>query len=163
MSALKDTKVQKLGVILLWDMMSTYKGCYHYEADRMAIRTVGILPIRPVARYLLYESKLWDHVIDVLNRLITPHVRARTRSIGGSREEILHALSCLGIPYHCVPTDECGNMDLTNVKRWIDARTKKELKMQGNKRRWDRPWNDREAESEPELNQTKRRRKAFCS
>jgi hypothetical protein len=84
MTALQDESVQKLGIVVVWNIMSEYSGGYDYEADRMAIKTITALPIRPVARYIIFQCKLWNQVIEVLNHLISPHLRARTRSIHGN-------------------------------------------------------------------------------
>lgn len=126
MIALKDESVQKLGVVVIWDMMSEYSGGQDYEADRLAIQTVNAVPVRLVARYLLYDSHVWDHIIDVLNQLITPHARARTRSIKGSYDEIMQAITCLGISHRSIPAKENGEMDLLSWKNWIDARNEEE-------------------------------------
>jgi len=126
MVALKDESVQKLGVVVIWDMMLKYPGVHDYEADRMAIQTLCSIPIRPVARYLIYDSQLWDHVIDVLNQLITPHMRARTRSIKGQYDEVMQAMACLGIPRDAIPVNKNGEMDLTSLSQWVENRRKDE-------------------------------------
>ena len=115
-----------MGVVVVWDMMSEYSGGHDYEADRLAIQTVNAVPVRLVARYLLYDSHVWDHIIDVLNQLITPHARARTRSIKGSYDEIMQAISCLGISHRSIPAKRNGEMDLISWKNWIDARNEEE-------------------------------------
>jgi hypothetical protein len=84
MTALQDESVQKLGIVVVWNIMSEYSGGHDYEADRMAIKTITALPIRPVARYIIFQCMLWNQVIEVLNHLISPHLRARTRSIHGN-------------------------------------------------------------------------------
>ncbi len=127
MIALKDESVQKLGVVVIWDMMSEYPGGHDYEADRMAIQTVSILPVRPVARYFLYNSEMWDHVIDVLNQLNTAHARARTRSIKGSYDEVMQALACLGISRHSIPAKKNGEINSIGLNQWVEARKKEEL------------------------------------
>lgn len=106
--------------------MSKYPGGHDYEADRLAIKTIGTIPIRSVARYLLYDSHMWDHVIDVLNQMITPHARARTRSIKGSYDEVMQAIACLGIPTHTIPAKKNGDVDVLSLSRWVDARKAEE-------------------------------------
>ena len=135
MIALKDESVQKLGVVVIWDMMSEYSGGQDYEADRLAIQTVNAVPVRLVARYLLYDSHIWDHIIDVLNQLITPHARARTRSIKGSYDEIMQAISCLGISHRSIPAKRNGEMDLISWKKWIDARNEEERSLENHKQK----------------------------
>ena len=128
MTALKDESVQKLGVIFVWDIMSAYSpGGYDYEAHRMAIKMAMTIPARPVARYLIFENKLWEQVIEVLNHMIGPYLRARTRSIHGSYWEVMYSLSCLGIPCSSIPTTPSGKRQLENQKSWIAQWKRSEL------------------------------------
>jgi hypothetical protein len=126
MTALKDESVQKLGIVAVWNIMSEFSGGYDYEADRMAIQTFAAVPVRPVARYIIFQCMLWNQVIEVLNHMISPNLRARTRSIYGSYHEAMYTLMCLGIPYESIPTTEDGKMRLGHLKQWIAERRKKE-------------------------------------
>jgi hypothetical protein len=126
MTALQDESVQKLGVIFVWNIMSDFSGGYDYEADRMAIQTTAAVPLRPVARYLIFESMLWKQVIEVLNHMISPYLRARTRSINGCHSEVMHSLKCLGIPCSSIPTTDDGSITLDNQKQWIAQRKRTE-------------------------------------
>jgi hypothetical protein len=74
---------KNLGIVFVWNIMSEFSGGYDYEADRMAIQTAASIPVRPVARYIVFQCMIWNQFIDVLNHMITPHLRARTRSICG--------------------------------------------------------------------------------
>ena len=127
MTALKEESVQKLGVIFVWNMMSDYSGGCDYEGDRMAIKTTAAVPIRTVARYLIFQCPLWKQVIEVLNHMISPHLRARTRSIhASSNSEAMYSLNCLGIPCNVIPVTYEGKISLDNQKRWIDKRKRLE-------------------------------------
>jgi hypothetical protein len=125
MTALQDESVQKLGVIFVWNIMSEFSGGYDYEADRLAIQTAAAVPARPVARYLIFKCNLWKQVIEVLNHMISPYLRARTRSIHGCHEEVMYSLECLGIPCDSIPTDD-GRVILENQKQWIAQRKRTE-------------------------------------
>lgn len=128
MTTLRDESVQKLGAVVVWNIMSDYKGGYDYEADRMAIQTVGSLPIRLVARYVLFQSNLWNQVIEVLNYLISPELRVRSRSIQGDYGEVMYSLACLGIPQECIPTNKNGDLKLDNLQQWIREQKKFECR-----------------------------------
>eukprot|EP00339_Tiarina_fusa_P027317 CAMPEP_0117080352 /NCGR_PEP_ID=MMETSP0472-20121206/56695_1 /TAXON_ID=693140 ORGANISM="Tiarina fusus, Strain LIS" /NCGR_SAMPLE_ID=MMETSP0472 /ASSEMBLY_ACC=CAM_ASM_000603 /LENGTH=319 /DNA_ID=CAMNT_0004807961 /DNA_START=69 /DNA_END=1026 /DNA_ORIENTATION=- len=117
MTALQDESVQKLGVIFVWNIMSDFSGGYDYEADRLAIQTAAAVPARPVARYLIFKCALWKQVIEVLNHMISPYLRARTRSIHGCHAEVMYSLKCLGIPCDSIPSDD-GRVVVENQKKW---------------------------------------------
>jgi hypothetical protein len=163
MSVLKDETVQKHGVVLLWDMMSEYSEGYDdFEAYRLATRTACAIPVRLVARYLLYESEKWNHVIDVLNRFISPHARARTRGLNGPRRNVMYSLGCLGIPYHCMPVDGNGNINLTTLNAWIETRQNAELPESKRKELVPSPWYDT-TEASTGNDPVSKRRKKLCS
>lgn len=130
MTALEeDEEVQKHGIVVIWNLMSEYRGGYDYEVDRLAIQTASALPIRFAARYVIYESVVWKQVIDVLNHLIPSHLRVRTRNIQGTCDEVKYKLMCCGIPGEAIPItstqDEKVDL-LRNHKSWISCRQKKE-------------------------------------
>lgn len=116
MLALKDESVQKLGVVSVFNMLAQiYCGRHDYEADRLAYQTIGAIPVRVVARYYVYESDTWDHVVDVMTYLASPCIRVRTRNIKGTWQYALYALISLGVPVECIPTDHSAQ-ELLNEK-----------------------------------------------
>lgn len=116
MLALKDESVQKLGVVSVFNMLAQiYCGRHDYEADRLAYQTIGAIPVRVVARYYVYESDTWDHVVDVMTYLASPCIRVRTRNIKGTLQYALHALISLGVPVECIPSDDSAQ-ELLNEK-----------------------------------------------
>lgn len=124
MTALKDEEVQKLGIVFLWNMINDFNGGHDYAVDMMRIQTISAIPVRPVACYNIFQSKLWNQVIEVQNYMISPKLRARTRSLCGSYSEIMHLLICLGIPYEYILTKKDGEMLLNNPNQWIAERMK---------------------------------------
>jgi hypothetical protein len=122
MLALKDESVQKLGVVSVFNMLAqSYCGRHDYEADRLAYQTISAIPVRVVARYNVYESDTWDHVVGVLTYLASPCIRVRTRNIKGTWQYALYALISLGVPVECIPTDDSAQELL--IEKMIQHRT----------------------------------------
>lgn len=101
MQALKnDPIIQMNGIVSVLNLVYAsydYRGGYDYEPDRMAYDTIAAIPVRIVARYIVHESDAWDHVVDVLAHLPSLHIRTRTRTIKGSKEELFFSLKAIGV------------------------------------------------------------------
>ena len=83
MSALRETAVQRLGIVIVAYMLDEYQVGFDHELRRKLSKVVSSLPVRIVAIYFVFQDNVWTQVVDVASRFLSGPLRLRARTIVG--------------------------------------------------------------------------------